>query len=65
MSAKSDRDTVYLEGEDNPMIACEQCGTMLTQLFAELQRHDKNGPYVICRGYCEKCDKEMWSRKIR
>jgi hypothetical protein len=34
-------------------------------LFAEVQHSDKEGAYVRCRGYCQKCDKETWSKKLR
>jgi hypothetical protein len=65
MSAKIDSDTIYMAEPECAAILCEHCNTALTQLFAEVQHSDKEGAYVRCRGYCQKCDKETWSKKLR
>jgi uncharacterized protein with PIN domain len=65
MSAKRDSFLDRWEFVESDDIVCEQCGEVLTQVFAEVVNEDKEGPYGKCRGHCDKCDKEMWSEVIR
>lgn len=65
MSAKTEPCAVYVACWDDARTVCEHCGTMLSDVFAEIARHDKDGVYTVSRGTCEKCDKTMWSKKLR
>jgi hypothetical protein len=66
MSATRDRHSLYYADTDEcEDVVCETCGTMLTQLFAEVHHQDSQGAYAKFRGHCPKCNDEKWSEKLR
>ena len=65
MSAKADHFHEFVDAVGEDDIRCDSCDSVLTQIFAEVIHTDSSGMFAMWRGHCVKCDKEMWSKKVR